>query len=166
VFEEQTNDGPQNAANFPSSSAAVINISGFLIGQSGRSRPLLRLVCQGEAKEDAGEVDPALREMTALRQPPFNAFRSLSILERQPLRLSQREPRDIELPNGRVLRVELQRVMPDGRFRVRVSIKRGGDHTAYLPLLQVVTAPGDPFFVAGQAHDGGTLVIGIRLGTS
>lgn len=117
------------------------------------------------AKESAGEVDPALQDITALRQPPFNAFRSLSILERQPMRLSQGTPQDIELPNGRVLRVELQRVMPDGRFRVRVSIKRGGDDTAYLPLLQVVTAPGDPFFVAGQAHDGGTLVIGIRLGT-
>ena len=54
--------------------------------------------------------------------------------------------------------------MPDGRLRVRVSINRP-NQTDYLPLLQVLASPGDPFFVAGQAHDGGTLVIGITLGT-
>jgi hypothetical protein len=117
------------------------------------------------AKEAPGEIDPALADLSALRQPPFNAFRSLSILERQAVRLRQNTPQDINLPNGRVLRLELQRVMPDGRLRVRVSIKREGED-AYLPLLQVVTAPGDPFFVAGQSHQGGTLVIGVRLGSA
>ena len=60
------------------------------------------------------------------------------------------------------MRIRLQQIMPDGRYRVRVSIDRP-DADAYLPLLQVVASPGDPFFVAGQSHDGGTLVIGITL---
>ena len=60
------------------------------------------------------------------------------------------------------LRIRLQQQTPDGRYRVRVSINRP-NQTDYLPLLQVLASPGDPFFVAGQAHDGGTLVIGITL---
>ena len=69
---------------------------------------------------------------------------------------------DVQLPNGRQLRISLQQVMPDGRLRVRVSINRPSQ-SDYLPLLQVLASPGDPFFVAGQAHDGGTLLIGITL---
>ncbi len=115
------------------------------------------------AKEAPGTVDPALADMGALRRPPFNAFRSMEILERDTIRLRQGQPQELTLPNGRKLRILLQRVMPDGRFRVRVSIKRE-EGNSYLPLLQVVASPGDPFFVAGQAHQGGTLVIGIRVG--
>ncbi len=54
--------------------------------------------------------------------------------------------------------------MPNGRYRVRVSINRP-EQNDYLPLLSVVASPGDPFFVAGQRHQGGTLVIGVRVGT-
>lgn len=117
------------------------------------------------AKEEPGTIDPALADMGALRRPPFNAFRSMAILERDTIRLREGEPQEVTLPNGRKLRILLQRVMPDGRFRVRVSIQRE-EGNSYLPLLQVVASPGDPFFVAGQAHQGGTLVIGIRVGQS
>ena len=117
------------------------------------------------AKEEAGTIASELSEMSALRRPPFDSFRSMSILERKNVRLQTSTPQEVTLPNGRQLRIHLQRVMPDGRFRVRVSIRRReGDD--YLPLLQVVASPGDPFFVAGQAHDGGTLVIGIRVGNA
>lgn len=117
------------------------------------------------AKEAPGTIDPSLANIAALRRAPFNAFRTMEIVERQNEQLRVETDRDILLPNGRTLRIRLQRVMPDGRFRVRVSINRP-EADAYLPLLQVVASPGDPFFVAGQSHDGGTLVIGIRLGTS
>ncbi len=117
------------------------------------------------AKEEAGSIDPSLSDIAALSRAPFNAFRTMRVLERSREQLRVAVDRDIELPNGRTLRIRLQRVMPDGRYRVRVSINRP-DADAYLPLLQVVASPGDPFFVAGQSHDGGTLVIGIRLGTA
>jgi hypothetical protein len=115
------------------------------------------------AKEEAGGVDPELADMPALRRPPFNAFRTMRVLSRPHLDLAPGRNADVRLPNGRHLRIELQRVMPDGRYQVRVSINRPEERD-YLPLLQVVAAAGDPFFVAGQGHDGGTLVIGIRLG--
>lgn len=117
------------------------------------------------AKEAPGTIAPELASIQALRRPPFNGFRTMEILERPTLELRAGEDSDVHLPNGRRLRVTLLRVTRDGRYQVRVSINRPEQHD-YLPLLTVVTSPGDPFFVAGQAHDGGTLVIGIRIGTS
>ncbi|MEO0326809.1 MAG: hypothetical protein AAF447_27955 [Myxococcota bacterium] len=114
------------------------------------------------AKETPGTVDTRLEGMAALRRPPFDSFRSMELLQRQPITLTAASNEDLALPNGRTLRIRLQRVMPDGRYRVEVSIKRP-TQPDYLPLLQVMASPGDPFFVVGQAHDGGTLVIGIRL---
>lgn len=115
------------------------------------------------AKEAQGAVDPALANVPALRRPPFNAFRSMQILSRPSVRLAPGQPVEVNLPNGRKLRLQLEQIMPDGRFRVRVSINRPNQQD-YLPLLQVVASPGDPFFVAGQSHQGGTLVIGVVLG--
>ncbi|MBW2460944.1 MAG: hypothetical protein JRH11_04810 [Deltaproteobacteria bacterium] len=117
------------------------------------------------AKEEDGTVDPALRAIAALGRPPFDAFSSMTILSRPTVSLRLNQATTVELPNGRRLQLILQQVMPDGRFRVRVSINRP-EQNDYLPLLQVVASPGDPFFVAGQRHEGGTLVIGVRVGTT
>jgi hypothetical protein len=116
------------------------------------------------AKEEPGTIDPTLASVGALQRPPFNTFRSMQVLSRPRVTLRTDQDADIALPNGRQLRIRVQQVMPDGRLRVRVSINRP-NQSDYLPLLQVLASPGDPFFVAGQAHDGGTLVIGITLGT-
>ncbi len=116
------------------------------------------------AKEAAGQVDRALTAFPALRRPPFNSFRSMKLLERKALKLAEHKPVKVRLPNGRTLRIELLGRLPDGRHRVKVSINRPGRRD-YLPLLTVVAAPGDPFFVAGQRHQGGTLVVGVRVGS-
>ncbi|MDQ3033282.1 MAG: hypothetical protein M3Y87_12760 [Myxococcota bacterium] len=115
------------------------------------------------AAEAEGAIDPSLADIPALRQPPFNAFHSMSVLSRTTAELSSQRPIEVALPNGRQLRIELERQMPDGRYRVRVSINTPGQ-ADYLPLLQIVASPGDPFFVAGQNWQGGTLVIGVRIG--
>ena len=136
-----------------------------LIPQSAEAQAIPAEVVVILAKEEPGTIDPSLASMSALTRAPFNAFRTMSILSRDSERVRPGQDKDIRLPNGRTLRVQVERVMPDGRFRVRVSIDRP-EAEAYLPLLQVVASPGDPFFVAGQSHDGGTLVIGITIGTA
>lgn len=115
------------------------------------------------ASEEPGEIAPALREIPALSRPPFSAFRSMRVLSEPSVTLRRGEHQDIGLPNGRRLRLHLATRTPDGRFRMRVSINRPGE-TDYLPVAQIVAAPGDPFFVAGQAHEGGTLVLGVTIG--
>jgi hypothetical protein len=115
------------------------------------------------ATEAEGTIDPALAAIPALRQPPFNAFHTMSVLSRTGAQLSIERPVDVTLPNGRHLRIELEGAQPDGRFPVRISINTPGQ-ADYLPLLQIVASPGIPFFVAGQNWQGGTLVIGVRIG--
>jgi hypothetical protein len=114
------------------------------------------------AREDGTVIDAELRDVPALRRAPFNAFRSMRIHSRPRVSLDENHEADIVLPNGRRLRLKLLLTTPDGRYRLRVSINRPNE-TDYLPLLQVEAAPGDPFFVAGQAYEGGTLIVGVRL---
>lgn len=115
------------------------------------------------ASERVGTIDPDLATMPALRQPPFNGYHTMELLARPAIRLAVGQPQTVPLPNGRVLRLELEGVTREGRYRVRVSINRP-DQQDYLPLLDIVAPPGDPFFLAGQNFMGGTLVIGVRLG--
>jgi hypothetical protein len=112
------------------------------------------------AKEEPGEIDPKLKKMTALRRPPFNSFRSMQILSQPKLTLTPGKDALVALPNGRRVKLTLLRVMPDGRYKVKAAINRP-DKSDYLPLLQVVASAGDPFFVAGQTYQGGTLVVGV-----
>lgn len=114
------------------------------------------------AKEEAGSIDPELKKLTALRRPPFNSFRSMQILSKPKLKLTPGKDATVSLPNGRRLKVALLQIMPDGRYKMKVSINRP-DKADYLPLLQVVASAGDPFFVAGQTYKGGTLVVGVTV---
>lgn len=132
---------------------------------SAQNAPVRGEVLVVLAKEEAGEIDSSLANVPALRRPPFNSFRSMRLLSRPEVQLRPGTPVEVSLPNGRKLQLVLQQVMPDGRYRMRVSINRP-NQSDYLPLLQVVASPGDPFFVAGQSHQGGTLVIGVRVGTA
>jgi hypothetical protein len=115
------------------------------------------------ASEAEGPVDASLSSVKALKEPPFNAFKSMKILSRAALTLVEGEAYEIDLPNGRKLRVTLRDRRRDGRFKVQVSINRP-NQTDYLPLLEVIASPGEPFFVAGQKYQGGTLVVGVRVG--
>lgn len=116
------------------------------------------------ASQTAGPVDPSLAREPALQQPPFNMFHSMRVLSRSAMALHTSRAFTTTLPNGRTIRVELLGQTPDHRYRVRVSINRPGQ-SDYLQLLTVVASPADPFFVVGQNYQGGTLVIGVRVGT-
>ena len=50
--------------------------------------------------------------------------------------------------------------MSDGRHKVLVSIKNPGKKDKEI----TVNASAEPFFVAGEKHEGGTLVIIVRVG--
>lgn len=115
------------------------------------------------AGDEDGPFDPSLSSVKALKVPPFNAYKSMKILGRSALSLVPDRADEIDLPNGRKLRITLVDRRKDGRFKVQVSINRP-NKADYLPLLEVAAQPGEPFFVAGQKYQGGTLVIGVRVG--
>lgn len=110
-----------------------------------------------------GIIDPRLRDVPALRQPPFDAYSSMALLSSPRITLRIDEAQTVPLPNGRRVRIVLREITAEGRFRLEVSINRPGEQD-YLPELSVVASPGDPFFVAGQSYQAGMLVIGFRLG--
>ena len=116
------------------------------------------------ASQQAGTIDASLATLPALRQPPFSAFKSMKVLSRPGVVLKAGQPATRRLPNGRRLQLELLQRMPDGRYKVRVSINRPNQKD-YLRLLEVMASPGEPFFVAGQKYQGGMLVIGVRVGS-
>ncbi len=114
-------------------------------------------------KETGNESSAELAEIDELSQPPFSAYKSKTVLSKSALQVAVGSEGAVTLPNGRKLQVRLERIMPDKRYLVRVSITKAGEKD-YLPLLQVAAEPGKRFFVAGQQHNDGTLFVGIKLG--
>jgi hypothetical protein len=112
---------------------------------------------------DGTGVDPALSKLEALSKAPFDSFTKKTLLKRVTVSLEAGKDAEVELPNGRKLKLSLLEKTAEGRLRVSLSINRPGKQD-YLPLMTVVAAPGDPFFVAGQKHEGGTLIIGVIVG--
>jgi hypothetical protein len=139
-------------------------IAALVVSSAARAQetvPAEVLVVLGSS-EGTGS-DPSLDKLEALRKPPFDSFTKKTLLKRVELALSLGSEAEIELPNGRKLRLSWLERSKDGRLRLRLSINKPGQRD-YLPVLTVVAAPGDPFFVAGQKYEGGTLIIGVRAG--
>lgn len=119
------------------------------------------MVVLGET--EGTSVDPAIEKLAALHKAPFDSFPSKKLLSNAQVSLTIGKEAEVELPNGRKLRLLVIEKTAEGRFRVSISINRPGKQD-YLPLMTVVAAPGDPFFIAGQKHQGGTLIIGVTVG--
>lgn len=125
------------------------------------AQPAEVMVVLGETGETG--IDPAIDELDALKRAPFDSFTKKTLLSKVALMLEPGKQAEVALPNGRKLRIQLLEKTAAGRFRVSLSINRPGKQD-YLPLMTVAAAAGDPFFVAGQKHAGGTLIIGITVG--
>ncbi len=108
-----------------------------------------------------GAIDPAIGALPALRQPPFSAYNDYRLVSRTRLPLEKSAPATSTLPNGRLLLIALREIVED-RYRVATSINQPGGST-FLPLLEVTTPAGEPFFVAGQSYQDGILVLGITV---
>lgn len=108
------------------------------------------------ATQGAPHVDPAIGEM-----PPLK-YNNYKLLERKVLPLTKGQPASTGLPTGRTFQVVLSDVTPDKRFKVSASISQP-DGKAFLKLLEITAQPGKRFFVGGQAYQGGSLVIGVRI---
>jgi hypothetical protein len=115
------------------------------------------------ASGDEGTIDPALSHLRGLKHPPFNEYKSMKVLSRTAVPLPLDQPVEIVLPKHRTLVLRLVARLSDGRAKVQVSINRPNQKDS-LPLLHVIASAGEPFFVAGQKFEGGTLVIGVRVG--
>ncbi len=118
---------------------------------------------------NSGEgIDPKIGNMPELGKPPFSSYNSYKLLDRVKLGLNKGKTETLKLPNTRELMVSLKDILPPKKkdelkkYVLSASIQKPGGN-AVLPLLEVNAKAGDTFFVAGQAHKGGMLVIGIKV---
>lgn len=167
--------GPMSRANVARRSAARLTVASIValllpqlvLAESPAASPT-QVATPGEvlvilAGDEDGPIDPDLSSVKALQVKPFNGYKAFKILSRSPLSLVPNQAEEIGLPAARKLRITLLEKRKDGRFKVQVSINRP-NKTDYLPLLEVAASPGERFFVAGQKYQGGTILIGVRIG--
>jgi hypothetical protein len=154
--------GPQRLAGRSAASLLLLSLLSPMHTALAADAPVKSEVLVILAKEEAGEIDPKLKQVHALQKPPFSGFKSMTVLSTTNVELTTEQAATVALPNGRTLQLQLLARLPDGRNKVQVSINRPGKQD-YLPLLTVI-ASNEPFFVAGQRFQGGTLVIGVRVG--
>lgn len=119
------------------------------------------------ATNDNSGIDPKIGKMPQLGKPPFSAYNSYKLLDREKLSLAKGQPTTTKLPGGSDLMVTMKdeiagKAGEPKKYVVSASIRKG-QGASFLPLLEVNAKPGDIFFVAGQKHEGGVLVIGINI---
>jgi hypothetical protein len=120
------------------------------------------------ATNEGTGIDTKIGKMPELEKPPFSAYNSYKLLDRAKIGLAKGNSTTTKLPNDSVLMVSLKDVLAakkkdePKRFVISASIQKPGGNT-FLPLLEVNAKAGENFFVAGQKHKGGILVIGIKV---
>lgn len=111
-----------------------------------------------------GGIDPSLRGLAALRQAPLRAYPEIRVLSRRRLTLRS-APTAITLPNGRRLTVSILAAEGDGYRVLAILSPRPSQPDAQPTRMTLHATSGQPFFAFGDSHLGGTLIVGITVGT-
>ncbi|MRG92714.1 hypothetical protein [Polyangium spumosum] len=145
---------------------SVAHAQGAAAAQADASVSMEIVVLHGT--NDGTGIDPKIGKMPELAKPPFSSYNSYKLLDRSKQTSSKASPSTLKLPNDRVLKVSLKDVVQPSkkgeskRYVISASIQKPGG-SDFLPLLEVNAKAGETFFVAGQNHKGGVLVIGIKV---
>jgi hypothetical protein len=105
---------------------------------------------------DKPSVDPAIGEA-----PPLK-YRCYKLVEKKTLPLTKGQASTTPLPNGRTFQLTLTDILPDKRFKVSAAISQP-DNKGFLTLANITAEPNKQFHVGGFAHQGGALVLAIRI---
>ncbi len=100
-------------------------------------------------------VDKEIGEAPPLK---YNCYK---LVNRTTLNLVKGQPASTVLPNGRTFQLTLTDLTPDKRFKVSAAISnpQGG----FMKLADITSEANKQFHVGGWAHQGGALVVGIRI---
>ncbi|HWL86099.1 MAG TPA: hypothetical protein VNO21_09875 [Polyangiaceae bacterium] len=121
------------------------------------------LVLQASKQPGAGSIDPSIGNLPQLKKPPFDAYNTFRLVDRKAVSLKKGTPADLPLVDGRKLElVLLDKTGKPSRYRLAASIS-APKGAAFLKRIEVSASANEPFFVAGQSHQGGILVLGIAI---
>jgi hypothetical protein len=151
------------AAGWAAVATAVTGVGERVARAAAPAGPRVEISVIHALRSDAGgSIDPRLRDLPQLtRDQPFVRYNVYRLLDRKELPLERGKPTPYALVNGRTLQVTLTDVTQDKgerRYHARVEIGEPGKQ-AFLKLLEVTASANDPFFVAGQSYEGGTLFL-------
>ncbi|WP_394832513.1 hypothetical protein LVJ94_39025 [Pendulispora rubella] len=144
-------------------SAAVITTSSVAHAQADESANVEIMVLHATQQAGAGAIDPSIGNLPQLKKPPFSSFNTYKLLDRKGIAIKKGQPIEYVLVDGRKLNlVLLEKTQKPERYRLAASIgaPKGEE---FLKKIEVVASPNEPFFVAGQSHKGGILVLGIAI---
>lgn len=117
------------------------------------------------ATNDGKGIDPAIGKLPQLSKPPLSAYDSYKLLGRSTVALKQGEAHDSKIAGGSTVKLSLNGVTGEGKarkFSLSASVQKPGG-ASFLPLLEISARSGEPFFVAGQAHGKGVIVLGFKV---
>jgi len=122
------------------------------------------MVLQASKTPGEGSIDPSIGKMPQLKKPPLDKFNTYKLLDKKGVTLKKGAPSVYPLVNGHKLELVLLEKTTDtpARFRIGGSI-RPPKGEAFLKKIEVNASANEPFFVAGQSHNGGILVLGITV---
>ncbi|MDP9001645.1 MAG: hypothetical protein M3O46_16220 [Myxococcota bacterium] len=136
--------------------------SGDALGAGARVQTLEVSVIHATRTDGGGSMDPQLRDLPQLtQQQPFVRYNVFRLVDRKQLPCEKGKPVVFGLVDGRTLQVTLVDVIErknDQRYHLRAEIA-GAGKKEFLKLLEVTAGPNEPFFVAGQSYQGGTLFL-------
>jgi hypothetical protein len=96
-----------------------------------------------------------------LKVPPFSSYDSYELLEKKDLDFSAAKAGELALPNKGKLKLSLNGVNKKYDLNVLITAPDGDK---FVELNGVKAKRGDIFFIAGQKHKDGILVLGLRVG--
>lgn len=142
--------------------ASAALVSGVAVAGAPSKVKAEVMVIHATKGPDPGSYDARIGDVSRLKEPPFSAFNTYKLLDKQTLELESGKNGSVKLPNGRSLQVSYAGLTPDNRHDVSASISQA-DGNSFLKLLRVSASVGQTFFVAGQSYQGGNLVLAITL---
>ncbi len=119
------------------------------------------IVLLASQADGARSIDAAIGALPQLAKPPFSAYSHWKQVDRKTVTLERGRGTSVAVANGRTLQLTYTELASDRRFRVNAAVLR--EDGTPLQKVNVVAAAQEPFFLAGQKYQGGTLFIGITL---
>lgn len=121
----------------------------------------------GTQSTGAGSIDPRIGPLPQLKKPPLSSYNTYKLVDKKTAPVPTGTAVSYPLANGRTLQVTVVEATADKRFRVLTTITDAASHD-YLKKLEVLAAPNETFFVAGQNLDTrdaskGALILGITI---
>jgi predicted sugar kinase len=144
--------------------SALLLLLGSAFGSTRAEAAVTCTVRSMVGLQSSGGIDKRLSFLRKqLKRPPFSAYKTIKLLAKQQIEMARRASKQVGLPNGTQLKLTfIEKLLIKKRVRLRLHLEISKTKPRKLLTNTVFTiADGGTLLLAGQAHQGGTLVVGV-----